>query len=183
MSLSKQEKEENLKRLSDLPEKLEAHAAPAEEQPKKRKPLNEAQRQMLIDRQIQEAMENGEFDNLPGKGKPLVFDDNPYLEPGQELAFGLLKRNGFAPEWIERDKAIRKELEAAQKLLRNAWQQRRGDPSREAKWQAAVAQFEAALTKLNRKIDDLNLIVPVLSAQRPRLRPADEVRRIQEEPL
>lgn len=30
-----------------------------------------------IDRQIREAMERGEFDNLPGAGKPLDLDDDP----------------------------------------------------------------------------------------------------------
>jgi DnaJ family protein C protein 28 len=181
MSL-KPKKDQHLKKLSELPEKLETHQTPAEEQPQKKKPLDEAQRQMLVERLILEAMEEGAFENLPGKGKPLVFEDNPYLEPGQELAFGLLKRNGFAPEWIERDKAIRKELEAARKLLRLAWEQRRRDSSREAKWQAAVAEFEASLNKINRKIDDFNLIVPVLSVHRPKLRLADELRQVQAEP-
>lgn len=30
-----------------------------------------------IDRQIREAQERGEFDNLPGAGKPLSLDDDP----------------------------------------------------------------------------------------------------------
>lgn len=30
-----------------------------------------------IDRQIREAMERGEFDNLPGAGRPLELDDDP----------------------------------------------------------------------------------------------------------
>ncbi len=30
-----------------------------------------------IDRQIREAQERGEFDNLPGAGKPLQLDDDP----------------------------------------------------------------------------------------------------------
>lgn len=30
-----------------------------------------------IDRQIREAIERGEFDNLPGAGKPLHLDDDP----------------------------------------------------------------------------------------------------------
>jgi hypothetical protein len=30
-----------------------------------------------IDRQVREAMERGEFDNLPGAGRPLELDDDP----------------------------------------------------------------------------------------------------------
>ena len=32
-------------------------------------------------KQIEEAMERGEFADLPGKGKPLKLDTNPYLTP------------------------------------------------------------------------------------------------------
>jgi DnaJ family protein C protein 28 len=181
VSVSKRTRQQKQQNLTDLPEKLQDYQTPPQERPQQKKPVNEEQRQILVERLILEAMENGEFDNLPGKGKPLVFDENPYLEPGQELAFGLLKRNGFAPEWIERDKAIRQELEAARKSLRLAWQQRRQNPAYEAKWQTAVTHFEAAILKLNRKIDDFNLIVPVVSAQRARLRLADELQRVQEE--
>jgi hypothetical protein len=45
----------------------------------------------------------------------------------------------------------------------------------------AVARFEVQLNKLNRKISDFNLIVPIVSKQRARLRLADELRRLQEE--
>jgi DnaJ family protein C protein 28 len=59
-----------------------------------------------IDQQIREAQERGEFDDLPGKGRPLDLTPNPYAQD-QELAFKILKDAGYAPEWIEMDKAIR----------------------------------------------------------------------------
>jgi DnaJ family protein C protein 28 len=178
---SKKEKPQLKKRLADLPEKLEEYQTPAEEQPQQKQRPTEEQRQMLVERLILEAMAEGKFDNLPGKGQPLKLDENPYLEPGQEIAFGLLKKNGFAPEWIERDKAIRKDMDKARHLLRLAWEQRRGSPANEPKWRAAVARFEESLAKLNQAIDDFNLIVPILSCQRSRLRLADELRRVQQE--
>lgn len=135
----------------------------------------ERARQILVEQIIQEAMANGAFDNLPGKGKPLKFEDNPYLEPGQELAYGLLKNNGFAPEWIERNKDIRRDMARLRQRLRRAWQQRSRN---ESKWQAAIAQFEAELVKLNRKIDDFNLIAPSVVVQRPRLRLDNELQRV-----
>ncbi len=227
MSSSKPEKKQQREQLSSLPDKLDHYQIPPEERPVKKKPTSQEERQALVEQRIQEAMERGEFDNLPGKGKPLKLDKNPYLEPGQELGFGLLKKNGFAPEWIERDKESRRELDAARSHLQQTWQQRQGNPANESKWQIAMAHFEERLHKLNCKIDDfrefqknndpktrqnsleiliyrpyngnslafsriwriflgsfknwksLNLIVPIVSLQRSRLRVDDEVKSVQ----
>jgi DnaJ family protein C protein 28 len=169
------------KRLAKLPDEMEAYQKTAgQDQPARRLPDNDPERQTLVERLIQEAMAEGKFDNLPGKGKPLDLTENPYLEPGQEWAFGLLKRNGFAPEWIERDKAIRQELADMRARLCLAWQQQQADPADKSRWPVALAKFEERLHKLNRQIDDFNLIVPVLSAHRPRLRLEAELRRVQE---
>jgi DnaJ family protein C protein 28 len=177
---SKKHKQPQRKTLEDLRDKLEAAPSPpAEKSASEKAKTNEQARQILVERLIQEAMERGEFDNLPGKGKPLKFDENPYLEPGQEWAFGLLKRNDFAPEWIERDKEIRKEIAEMRRQLHLAWQQRQNNPANESKWQVALSRFEERLTKLNRKIDAFNLVVPVVSLQRSRLRLADELRRLE----
>jgi DnaJ family protein C protein 28 len=132
----------------------------------------------LVERRIQEAMAAGAFDRLPGQGKPLNLTRNPYLDPSLELAFGLLKNNGYTPEWISRDKQIRQELEAARLGLRAARARRQANPAHEADWQAAVARFEHILTELNAKIDDYNLVVPIPSCQRVRLRLTDELRRL-----
>jgi len=177
-SLTPQQK----KHLSELPEKLDAYQTPPEEQPNRtqKTPASERARQILVERIIQEAIENGQFDDLPGQGKPLPLNKNPYLEPGQDLAFDLLKRNGFAPEWIERDKEIRRNLAQARHKIQLAWQQRQGNPAAEPKWRAAVTRFETELAKLNRKIDELNLMVPAVSLQRPRLQLANELHRVRE---
>jgi hypothetical protein len=126
-------------------------------------------------------MAAGAFDNLPGEGKPLNLLRNPYLDPSLDLAYGLLKNNGFAPDWITRDKEIREESEAARARLRAAWAQSRANPADEIAWQAALAQFNETLTQLNCRINDLNLIVPIPSCQRVRLKLADELRRLTHE--
>ncbi len=181
MSLSKKEKEQQRQQLAQTRAKLEQRHFPNEHPAPAARPPNEAERQALVEQRLQEAMANGAFDHLPGRGKPLDLNSNPYLEPGQELAFGLLKNNGFAPEWIERDKEIRRELEAARSQLQLAWQRRRDGSAGEASWQAAVASFEAHLTKINRQIDDFNLIVPIVSKQRARLRLDRELHRLEKE--
>ena len=133
----------------------------------------------LVERRIQEAMADGAFDNLSGEGQPLDLSRNPYLDPSLELAYGLLKNNGYTPEWIARDKEIREELETARAHLHVAWAHRQVNPTDETAWEAALARFEETLTQINRKIDDYNLIVPISSCQRVRLRLADELRRVE----
>ena len=144
-------------------------------------PQSERDWRDLVEGRIQDAMAAGDFDNLPGEGKPLNLLRNPYLDLSLDLAYGLLKNNGFAPDWITRDKEIREELEAARARLRAAWGQSRANPADENPWQAALAQFNETLTQLNRKIDDLNLIVPIPSCQRARLKLADELRHLTHE--
>ena len=67
----------------------------------------------FIDEQIRKAIEAGEFDNLPGKGKPI--DLRPYFETPEDLrmAYSILKSNNFVPEEIE----MLKDIEALKKRL------------------------------------------------------------------
>jgi CRP-like cAMP-binding protein len=54
-----------------------------------------------VDLIIQEAMERGEFDNLPGKGKPI--DLTAYFDTPEEvrIAYALLKSADILPEETE----------------------------------------------------------------------------------
>ncbi|MFO7274213.1 MAG: DUF1992 domain-containing protein [Symbiobacteriaceae bacterium] len=63
---------------------------------------------------IQEAMRRGEFDNLPGKGKPLDLrkdEPDPYAREGSWLVNRILRENKAAPLWIELEKSIREDKE------------------------------------------------------------------------
>lgn len=172
------ERRERREQLQRARQKLDQHQIEAEEPRLASRPHAKREWSDLVERRIQEAMADGAFEKLPGKGKPLNLGRNPYLDPSLELAYGLLKNNGYAPEWIARDKEIRQNLEAARARLRLAWAQRQDGPAQEADWQVAVARFEESLTQLNGKIDDFNLIVPISSCQRIRLRLADELRQL-----
>ena len=65
---------------------------------------------------IQEAIEEGKFDNLPGKGKPLVFDDDPTTPLHLRMANKVLKNAGALPDWIQIRKDILEERDAVDKL-------------------------------------------------------------------
>ena len=149
-----------------------------------------------LDQQIREAQERGEFDNLPGTGKPLDLTPNPHAQ-GQELAFKVLKDAGFAPDWIELDKAIRNKLQIARAVLLRQWKWREdrlrelsghsdswseAERSRvQAGWQAAVAAFELELQAINQEIVELNLRVPSTRFQRSKLDIARELARLEPE--
>jgi Domain of unknown function (DUF1992) len=53
-----------------------------------------------VDEQIQEAMDRGEFENLPGKGKPLNLEEDAHVAPELRMAYRILKRAGIPPEEV-----------------------------------------------------------------------------------
>ncbi|HMN82946.1 MAG TPA: DUF1992 domain-containing protein [Burkholderiaceae bacterium] len=51
----------------------------------------------LIERRIRDAQRAGQFDDLPGAGKPLVIADDPLVPEEVRVAFRVLKNAGFVP--------------------------------------------------------------------------------------
>lgn len=70
--------------------------------------------QKIAERKIQEAMEKGELDNLPGKGKPLQLDDLPGVPAEEKMAYRLLKNSGFAPPEI----LLKQEINELKELIK-----------------------------------------------------------------
>ena len=57
----------------------------------------------LVEERIQEALRRGDFDNLPGAGRPLALDDDSLVPPEVRIAYRILKNAGFVPpEVLER---------------------------------------------------------------------------------
>jgi hypothetical protein len=54
-----------------------------------------------IEQMIRDAMDKGEFDDLPGKGKPLDLDAYFSTPEDVRMAYALLKSNEFVPEELE----------------------------------------------------------------------------------
>jgi DnaJ homolog subfamily C member 28 len=124
-----------------------------------------------VEEQIREAQERGEFDNLPGFGKPLNLDKNPHAGDNA-LAYSMLKQNGYAPPEIELAKEIRSESEKAEAKLAklrqkgNSLRTRRVPPFGSEKRafnvavEKAAAGYDQLLRELNRKILTFNLMTP-----------------------
>ncbi|MEZ4638343.1 MAG: DUF1992 domain-containing protein [Caldilineaceae bacterium] len=81
----------------------------------------------LISERIENAMKDGAFDNLPGKGKPLVWNDNPNEPADVRMANKILKNNDLTPSWIADRKAILADIEKLRADIMRAWQRTRQD--------------------------------------------------------
>jgi hypothetical protein len=69
--------------------------------------------EILAEQRIADALARGELDNLPGAGKPLEFDDDPFVSPEQRMINRILKNAGFTP----REVLLRREVaELRQKI-------------------------------------------------------------------
>lgn len=55
----------------------------------------------IAERRIMEAIENGEFDNLEGRGKPIVLEDDTWIPEDLRMAYKFLKNAGCVPPELE----------------------------------------------------------------------------------
>ena len=60
----------------------------------------------IAEQRIQEAQANGEFDDLPGKGKPQKLDDDSLVPEDLRIAYKILKNAGCAPPELQLKKEI-----------------------------------------------------------------------------
>lgn len=108
-----------------------------------------------IDEIIRAAMDRGDFDELPGRGRPLDLErdePDPYAREGSWIVNRVLRQNKAAPLWIELEKAIRED---------RAWlaTHPHDHPERPAR-----------LQELNEKIILYNLNKPRAVPDKPRVR-------------
>ena len=62
---------------------------------------------LLAERKIQEAMREGQFDNLPGRGRPQKLEDLSHLPPEMRLAYIVLKNGGYLEDSGESPASLR----------------------------------------------------------------------------
>lgn len=104
-------------------------------------------------------MERGDFDNLPGKGKPLNLAEDPLLDPMTALVNRILRDNGLPHPLIEARKDITAEAQKLRSELARAWLEYQRLKSEEG-WQDAVRTFRARVKEFNREVGIFNLKSP-----------------------
>ncbi|KAL1566026.1 dnaJ subfamily C member 28-like [Salvia divinorum] len=112
----------------------------------------------VVEQRVWHAMEEGQFENLPGKGKPLDLDTNPHADPAEDTLYRILNKNGCAPEWVELNKEIRNSIAGWRIALGRAWMCKDGVD--DSKWLEASEALKLQLRDLNNKVFRYNLIVP-----------------------
>ncbi|GIV05705.1 MAG: hypothetical protein KatS3mg016_1280 [Fimbriimonadales bacterium] len=107
--------------------------------------------ELIAERKIEEAMQEGKFDDLPGRGKPLPLDEEWFAPPEMRPAIRLLKSAGVLPDWLERAREIERLREDAQRLWRIAEREypracqlgaERFNEWRESSWQRILAVMQ-----------------------------------------
>lgn len=63
--------------------------------------------EMIAEKRIKEAMERGDFDNIQGKGRPIVYEDDSFIPSDLCMAYKILKNAGFLPPELQTLKEIR----------------------------------------------------------------------------
>lgn len=110
----------------------------------------------IVEESIKKAIEEGEFDNLQGIGKPIKWNDNPYSSEEMKLVEEIFKKNEISYPWIEKRKEIENMIEGMKQIIKSQ--------------KSLSAPDELELTEqinlINKKIFDYNLSVPVARLQR-----------------
>jgi DnaJ family protein C protein 28 len=107
---------------------------------------------VVAERKIEEAIEEGAFDNLPGRGRPVDLTEDPFVDPSLRMGYRLLRNNGFAPPWIEEGKEIEAELRRMRAALEAG--------------EEACGRFRRDAAAINRRIALYNLKAPTSSAHK-----------------
>lgn len=178
MSGERQRRLEELRRVdaeARAAREAETTALPPPPPERKRRPpfALPAQFESWIDKQIREAQERGDFDNLRGAGQPLTPDDpNVQAFAGDDaLGLRLLKNNEALPAWIELNREIAIDRQACLRILDYYTAER--DRDRRTRF---ADDYRRRVVALNEKIDQYNLIVPGMHLEQVRVRAELELR-------
>jgi len=71
--------------------------------------------QKIAEQRIRQAIEDGEFDNLPGKGQPLQLEDDGHIPEDIRIPYKILKNANCLPPELE----IKKEILRLEDMLAN----------------------------------------------------------------
>lgn len=141
----------------------------------------------LVGQRIDEAMRQGMFDNLSGRGKRQNLQNNPHVPEGQGMAFDLLKNNDMAPAWIMDRKAVQEDIQKLRAKLRRLTalhQEGMADENENLRyqwqqsWNGYLESWRDEIAVLNKRIEALNLYQPPIpSLEIFKLRLDEELKR------
>lgn len=131
-----------------------------------------------IQEQIEQAIEEGAFDDLAGKGKPLDLASNPFEDRLAGTMRRILRDYGSSHPLIEARRMLEGEAEQYRIELRQAWALYRRYLS-EPQWEYATHRFRERIRELNRQIKLNNLKAPLPNFHMRVVDPESEIRAVQ----
>jgi DnaJ homolog subfamily C member 28 len=133
------------------------------------------------DEQIRRAMQEGQFEDLPGQGRPLQLDEDPFEDPDWRLAHHMLRSAGYSLPWIETRREIEADLAAHRLEIQRAWERHQSaavdTDLTHQRWDQAQVNFREAIAELNKRILSYNLEAPSMQLQLKPINPAREIER------
>ena len=67
--------------------------------------------QDIAEHRIREAIDQGEMENLPGRGRPLELDNDAHIPQEMRMAYKILKNSGHLPQEVEQEKQVQTMLD------------------------------------------------------------------------
>jgi DnaJ family protein C protein 28 len=143
-------------------------------------PRDESEWTDIVGQRIEQAIREGAFDNLPGRGQPLNFNKNPFVPDHQQMAFKLLENNDLKPAWISERNAVLAEVTQFRSTLASAARRHQREYSHStdpavrerlaSNWAGQIACWTDEMADLNSRIETLNLQQPVAQLEIFKLR-------------
>ncbi|MBH0231224.1 DUF1992 domain-containing protein [Halobacillus yeomjeoni] len=96
----------------------------------------------IIEEKIKQAIDRGDFDDLPGKGKPLPKDEFAYLPEDVRNSYRILKNANMLPE----EMILKKEMTELEYLIADAADQDR-EKELKKQWSEKKIRFDLMMEK------------------------------------
>lgn len=113
----------------------------------------------FVDQLLEAAQQRGEFDNLPGAGRPIHLEENPFGKEKQ-MAYKLLKDNGYTLAFLQERKDLLEKIENLRLQLRRAAERSDQSIGGRLAWRRTAQSFRMRVKKLNEAIQTYNLKAP-----------------------
>ena len=159
--------------------------------------------ELIAEARIEEALKEGAFENLPGKGRPLELEEYPFVPPHLRVPYKILRDAGLAPGWIQWGKTLAELEERVQHLTEEhlKWLAREeeaqarlraqgsGEALEDAETRLALArrahgqvlaQLRSLLEARNEALDQFNRMVPNILWQKGRWPVHERLQRFEE---
>ncbi len=129
--------------------------------------MNNERWQSRIEQAIQQAIQHGQIEHLPGAGRPLNLHDDPNVPDDMRLAYKIMAANNVAPDWIMLGKTLGKKESDLHKAIAVAIETSHKIANPNAHWRTSKQTLQAKVDAYNTEVLSYNLKVPAGIPHKP----------------